>query len=24
MDMWVTARLECDSVFPIHIKLVAP
>ena len=24
MDIWVTARLHCDSIFPIHIKLVTP
>mgnify|MGYP001564696617 CR=1 FL=1 len=24
MDIWVTARLECDTIFPIHSKLVIP
>ena len=22
MDIWVTTRLDCDSIFPIHNKLV--
>ena len=24
MDIWVTSRLDCDTIFPIHIKLVTP
>lgn len=24
MDIWVTTRLDYDSIFPIHIKLVTP
>lgn len=24
MDIWVTPRLKCESIFPIHIKLQTP
>jgi hypothetical protein len=24
MDIWVTARLDDDTIFPVHTKLVIP